>query len=337
MEKLKAAMIGAGGRGMSHIKSLAAAPNIELVAICDMVEDVGVPIAEEFGIEYVSSTDELWKLDVDAVGICVQTPLHHRLAMEAIGQGKHLVTEKPMAGSIAEARETLDAGEEKGLCAAISYQLRLGPVYRKMKEICEQIVPLQVFFARQRAMMSDKYMSDAPFDGIMDFISHDIDMVPFLAGREPTAVYATAPRNIWADVDAIEFCSAHVEFDGGACVGVISSSMGGAGVPQRLDVVGENGIAVAEGNQIKFAVGPNPPAGAAGRDMWTSNFIGENRDFTLDLYEHWAAAALDPSKDLAPAASYRDGYNALLICLAICESAKTGEKIDLAEFAAANS
>ena len=51
-------------------------------------------------------------------------------------------------------------------------------------------------------------------------------------------------------------------------------------------------------------------------------------DSTMDLYEHWAACCLDPNKDLAPAASYRDGYNALLISLAICESGKTGEKVE---------
>ena len=335
MTKLRAAMIGGGGRGMSHIKALAAAPNIEFVAICDMIEEVGKPIAEEFDIEYISSTDELWKRDIDAVGICVQTPLHYDLAMEAIGAGKHLLTEKPMAGSIAQAREMVEAAEDKGLCAAISYQLRLGPVYRKMKELAEQINPVQVLFARQRAMMSDKYMSAEPFDGIMDFISHDIDMVPFLAGREPTAVFATTQRNVWGDVDAIEVCGAHIEFDGGACIGVISSSMGGGGVPQRLDVVGENGTAVAEGNTIKFTVGPNPPMGSPARDPWSATFNGEGRDFTLDIYAHWAAACLDPDADLAPVASYRDGFNALLISLAIVESGKTGEKIDLAEFAAA--
>ncbi|MCD6360464.1 MAG: Gfo/Idh/MocA family oxidoreductase [Armatimonadetes bacterium] len=335
MEKLRAAMIGAGGRGMSHIKSLAAAPNIEFVAVCDVVEEIGKPVAEEFGVEYVPSTEELWKRDIDAVGICVQTPLHYDLAMEAIGQGKHLLTEKPMAGTIAQAREMMDTAAEKGLCAAISYQLRMGAVYRRMKEICEQIDPLQVLFARQRGMMADKYMSDAPFDGIMDFISHDIDMVPFLAGREPTAVFATTPRNIWANVDAIEVCSAHIEFDDGECIGVISSSMGGQGVPQRLDVVGREGIAVASGNTINYAIGPNPPAKTEPREMHTEELEAAG-DSTMDLYEHWAACCLDPNKDLAPAASYRDGYNALLISLAICESGKTGEKVDLREFAEAS-
>lgn len=338
MDKLKVAMIGAGGRGMSHIKSIAAAPNIEFVAICDLVEAAGMKVSEEFGIPWVPSTEKLLAdFDVDGVGICVPTAHHYDAAMPVIEAGKHLVAEKPMAGSIAMAREMMEKTEGQGLRAVISYQLRFGPVFRKMKEICEQIDPLQVLFARQRAMMGDKYLSPEPFDGIMDFISHDIDMVPFLAGREPRAVFATMGRKVWDQVNAISYIGAQIELGDGPhkTVGMISSSMGGGEVPQRLDVVGRNGVAVATGNDIKFAVGPNPQMGLS-RDVWTATFTGQPRDFTADLYYHWAACCLDPSKDLAPAASFRDGYNALLVSLAMVESGESGKVVDLAEYAAAN-
>ncbi len=339
MEKLKVAMIGAGGRGMSHASAMAAAPNIELVAVCDILEEAGKARAEEFGVEYVPSTAELFaRDDVQAVGICVQTPQHYDLAMEAIEAGRHLLTEKPMAASIAQAKEMRDAARDKGLTAVISYQLRMGPVFKKMKEICSQINPLQVLFARQRGMMSEKYLSPAPFDGIMDFISHDIDMVPHLAGRAPTAVFASFQRDTWADAGAIEVIGAQVEMGEGndKAIGYISSSQGGGGVPQRLDVVGESGFAVASGNTITFSTDPNPVHGGPPRDVFTTTFEGQGRDFTLDLYEHWAACVLDPDLDLAPAATYEDGYNALLLSLAIVESGETAEKIDLAQFAAAN-
>ncbi|MGD9497305.1 MAG: Gfo/Idh/MocA family protein [Armatimonadota bacterium] len=337
MEKLKVAMIGAGGRGMSHIKAIAGAPAIEFVAICDLIEEAGRKVSEEFGVPWVPSIDALLAdYEVDGVGICVQTPHHYDTAMPIIEAGKHLVTEKPMAGTIAQAREMMEKAEAQGLRAAISYQLRFGPIFRKMKQLCEQIEPLQVLFARQRGMMAPKYLSPAPFDGIMDFISHDIDMVPFLAGREPKAVFATMGRNVWAQENAIEYIGAQIELGEGAhkTVGIISSSMGGAEIPQRLDVLGRNGVAVATGNEIRFAIGPNPRQGAT-RDVWTAAYGGAARDFTTDLYQHWAACCLDPAKELAPAASYRDGYNALLVSLAMVESGESGEVIDLAQFAAA--
>lgn len=339
MEKLRVAMVGAGGRGLSHTNAMAAAPNIELVAICDVVEEAGKPRAEEFGVAYVPSTKELYaRDDVEAVGICVQTPLHYELAMEAIQAGRHLLTEKPMAASVAQATEMRDAARERGLRAAISYQLRMSPVMRKMKEVCQQIDPLQVLFARQRGMMSEKYLTPAPFDGIMDFISHDIDMVPHLAGKRPTAAFTTMQRDTWADAGAIEVIGAQIEMGEGEdiAIGYVSSSQGGAGVPQRLDVIGRNGFAVAAGNSITFSTDPNPPMGAAARDVFSITFEGQGRDFTLDLYQHWAACVLNPDLDLAPAASYEDGCNALLLSLAIVESGETGEKVDLAEFAAAN-
>jgi predicted dehydrogenase len=338
MDKLRVAMIGAGGRGMSHIKAIAAAPNIEFVAICDLVEAAGMKVSEEFGIPWVPNIEKLLAdFDVDGVGICVPTPYHYDTAMPVIEAGKHLVAEKPMAGSIAMARVMMEKAEAQGLRAVISYQLRFGPVFRKMKEICAQIDPLQVLFARQRTMMPDKYLSPEPFDGIMDFISHDIDMVPFLAGREPKAVFATFGRGVWDQMNAISYIGAQIELGEGPhkTVGVISSSMGGGEVPQRLDVVGREGVAVATGNDIKFAVGPNPQPGLS-RDVWTATFTGQPRDFTVDLYQHWAACCLDPNKELAPAASFRDGYNALLVSLAMVESGESGKVIDLEEYAAAH-
>lgn len=337
MDRLRVAMIGAGGRGMSHIRSIAGAPNIEFVAICDMVEEAAKPIVEEFGVPWASSIDQLLaEYEIDGCGICVQTPYHYDTAMQVIEADKHLVTEKPMAKSVAQAREMMEEVEKRGLVAAISYQLRFGPIYRRVKELCEQIDPLQIIFARQRGMMGPKYLSPEPFDGIMDFISHDIDMIPFLAGREPKQVFATMGRDVWADVNAIEYIGAQIALGEGPhqTVGVISSSQGGASVPQRLDVVGRNGTAVAGGNEVRYAIGPNPGKDAPARDAWIDTFAGEMRDFTADLYRHWAAACLDESVDLAPAASYRDGYNALLISLAMVQSGESGEVVDIAEFAA---
>lgn len=340
MDRLKVAMIGAGGRGGSHIRAIAEAPNIEFVAICDMVEEAARPVVEEYDVPWVSSIDSLIAdYDFDGCGICVQTPYHYEVAMQIIEAGKHLVTEKPMAGSLAHAREMTEEVAERGLTAAISYQLRFGPVFRKMKELCDQIDPLQIIFARQRSMLVDKYLSPEPFDGIMDFISHDIDMIPFLAGREPKKVYATMARNVWTSEGAISYMTCDIELGEGPhkTAGVISSSMGGQGIPQRLDVMGRNGIAVASGDEVSFSIGPNPMPGEPQRDSWTARFEGEGRDFTADLYRHWAAACLDSSVDLAPAASYQDGYNALLISLAMVESGESGAAVDLQKFAEAQS
>ncbi len=336
MEKLRVALIGAGGRGNAHANAIAQAANIEFAAICDIDAEAGRAAAEKFDTEYLPDTAELYaRDDITAVGICVQTPSHHRLAMEAIAAGRHLLTEKPMAASLAEAEEMKDAVEKSGLRAALSYQLRLGPVYAKMKELADQIEPLQITFARQRGMLLPKYLSPAPFDGIMDFISHDIDMVPFLAGRKPTAVSAALRRNTWSDTGAIDVVGAQIEFGEGddRTIGYLSSSMGGSGVPERLDVIGRSGLAYTDGNTIHFTTEPNPPLPTMTRDMWALAFEGAARDLTTALYEHWAASILDPELPLAPAASYQDGYNAMLITLAIVESGKTGEKINLDAFA----
>jgi len=110
--------------------------------------------------------------------------------------------------------------------------------------------------------------------------------------------------------------------------------MGGNGVPERLDVIGKSGLAFKQGNIITFTTEANPSGPTDAREMWSLSFEGAARDFTIDLYTHWAACVLNPDLPLAPAASYQDGYNAMLITLAIAESGRTGERIELEEFAA---
>lgn len=339
MKRVRAALVGAGPRGRGgHAKALANAENIDFAAICDVDEAVGRPAAEEYGVEYIPDTKQLYaRDDIVAVGMCVPTPYHHELAMEAISAGRHLLTEKPMAGSLAQAREMMDAAEAAGLCAAISYQNRLSPVMLKMKEICEQVRPVQIMYAPQRGVMRDKYMTPRPFDGIMDYISHGIDAIPFLAGREPTAVFASMRRNTWTDSGAIDVIGVQIELGRGddKTIGYLASSMGGGEVPQRLDIVGERGVAVATGKTIVFTTEENPCELRAKRDLHTLSLEGAAGDPTTDQYERWAACILDPEMALAPAASYRDGYNALLVALAAVEAGQSGERVSLAEFAAA--
>ena len=337
MSVLRAVLIGVGGRGMSHAEALHQAPNIEFVGICDLVEAVGRPAAEKYGVDYIPSTAELWaRDDVDAVGICVTTRLHYSLAMEVIERVKHLLTEKPMAAGITEARRMREQAEAKGLRAVISYQLRFGPLFRRLKDICVSIDPLQVMMARQRGMLIEKYLSPAPFDGIMDFVSHDIDMVPYLAGRSPVAVSAVTRRDTWSAAGAVDVVSALIELGEGddRCAGIISSSMNGDGIPQRLDVVGKSGRAVVEGDTIRFTSDMDPAARGVPQDPWALQMQSPPRDFTIDMYRHWAACCLDPSLDIAPAATYREAYEALMLQLAIVEAGDSRQRIDLADYAA---
>jgi predicted dehydrogenase len=110
MKKLKVAVAGLGFIGPAHIEALRRIPNIEVVAISDIDEETAKTKAESLGIEkYTSNFDELVKEDVDSIHICTPNNLHYGMAKKALAAGKHVVCEKPLATTIAEAEELVQS------------------------------------------------------------------------------------------------------------------------------------------------------------------------------------------------------------------------------------
>lgn len=105
MKKLRLGIIGTGGIARCcHIQPLLKNPEIEVVAVCDIVEDKLARFAKEFGIKdtFVDYRDLLARDDIDAVDICTPNYLHSTIAVDALKKGKHVFTEKPDAVSVEE-------------------------------------------------------------------------------------------------------------------------------------------------------------------------------------------------------------------------------------------
>ncbi len=190
MEKLRAAMIGAGGRGMSHIKSLAAAPNIEFVAICDIVEEVGRPAAEEFGVEYVPSTEELWKRDIDAVGIFSPCVYHYEQIRQALLAGKHVIVTKPMVDSLDEAREIVELVDRTGLKLLVAQSMRWNSMFRAIHALHEagklgRIMLAEAYYVHDMRPVMDRspWRYQIPQDFMYGGVCHPVDLLRWFLGE----------------------------------------------------------------------------------------------------------------------------------------------------------
>jgi len=128
-EKIKAAVIGIGV-GLAHARAYLADPNAELYAICDADpvrlkergDQLGVPAELQF-----SDYDELLKLpELDVVSIGLPNFLHAPVTIAAIRAGKHVLCEKPLATTVAEAREMVaEAGAcQRQLMVCFNYRFR---------------------------------------------------------------------------------------------------------------------------------------------------------------------------------------------------------------------
>ena len=103
-KKIRFAVIGCGHIGKRHAEMITRDEGAELVALCDIrpKEELGI---EAYVVPFARDIDELFRLglDIDVVNICTPNGLHAEMAIQAIESGHHVVIEKPMALTLADA------------------------------------------------------------------------------------------------------------------------------------------------------------------------------------------------------------------------------------------
>ncbi len=118
------------GIGAEHIKALGEAPGAVVAVVCSAQQARVEAIARQFAIPR-ATTDyrDLLGADVDAVVITTPPALHRQMTLDAIAAGKHVLCEKPLAATLAEAIEMRDAAEAAGIVHMINHHMRFGAPY----------------------------------------------------------------------------------------------------------------------------------------------------------------------------------------------------------------
>lgn len=158
MKKLKYGMIGCGGIAQSkHFRSLEANKDmIEVVAVCDILEEKAREAAEHFGLpeeRIFLDYKELLKLEeINVVLVLTPNVSHSYISVDAMHAGKHVLCEKPMAINTAEAQKMIDASTETGKLLSIAYQNRYRQDSLHLKELCENNVLGDIYYAKAHAI-----------------------------------------------------------------------------------------------------------------------------------------------------------------------------------------
>lgn len=196
------AVIGAGMAGRAHAAGYRTAatlyetdlPEVRLVAVADKHEPFAADAAERYGFQRFA-TD--WQSiveapDVDAVSIVVANALHREIAEAALAAGKHVLCEKPMAPSVADARAMVRAAEGTGLVAAMGFTYRRNPAINAIRDRIGngELGPVRHFAGHYwtdygfdpDAPMSWRYRGGPGTGVLADTGSHVIDLAEFLCG-----------------------------------------------------------------------------------------------------------------------------------------------------------
>lgn len=139
MSKVRVAVIGCGSISKyRHIPEYAANPNVELVAFVDPVIERAQQFAEQHGGKAFADYETmLAEVKPDAVSVCTPNALHASMSIAAAKAGAHVLVEKPMAVTDAEAEAMIQAAKDNGVKLMVGHNQRLMPPHVKAKQILE--------------------------------------------------------------------------------------------------------------------------------------------------------------------------------------------------------
>ena len=135
MIPLRVGIIGYGYTGKIHAQACLAQAGARLTAIAD--SDAERLNDLPAGVRACTSYEELLESDVDAVSICLPTHLHCKVAVDALGRGKHVLVEKPIAVNLAEAQCMLRAAKAAGRVLYVGMTHRFYPELREAKKLID--------------------------------------------------------------------------------------------------------------------------------------------------------------------------------------------------------
>lgn len=136
MKPLRVGLVGAGFIGPWHVDAIRRLGNVEIVALAGSDLARAQARARELFIPraYGDWRELVADPDIDVVEIAAPNRLHHTVAMAAIGHGKHVVCDKPLASTVAEARELVAAAQAAGVFNAVTFNYRGNPLVQQARK-----------------------------------------------------------------------------------------------------------------------------------------------------------------------------------------------------------
>ena len=202
---LSVALIGCGAVAeSSHVPALQMTPMAELSLVADVDEGRATRLGKTAGCAYTPDPSHaLCDPDIEAVGILLPHHLHAEVALTALGAGKHVLVEKPMALRLADCAAMIEAAEAAGLVLAVGQVLRCRHAHRMAREavVAGEIGrPVHTIRRRynsreQRPPQSGWGQTEAMTGGLLfGNGSHEIDAALWISNDRPIEVYARAAR-----------------------------------------------------------------------------------------------------------------------------------------------
>ncbi len=247
-DKLRVGFVGAGGIAQgAHFPGWQALDDAEIVAICDIKEEIAAKAAAAAGVAkkniFADYNEMLEKVELDVVDVCTPNCYHKAPVVAALNAGRHVIVEKPAATSVAEVEEMIAAKNRAKKLLMIAQSMRFGGEALAAKRFVDaggmgDIYWAQAELLRPRGVPAwGAFISKEMSDGgpCYDLAVHVLDLSLHLMGfPEPTRVSA----NIWLEISdkpsimkhdpkkftvPDELAAGFIRFENGACISLATS------------------------------------------------------------------------------------------------------------------
>lgn len=213
MTALRAGVIGVGHLGQHHARLYASLPGSQLVGVTDQSAERARLIADRHGARAFGTVDELLT-HVDLVSVAVPTSAHYAVAKTCLLAGKHVLVEKPIAVTSAEAHELVRLARQNGRCLQVGHSERFNPVMQVMRSH----IGRPVFIECHRLSSFSERGTDV--DVVLDLMIHDLDMV---LSFNPGPVEDIRAAGVPVLSPTIDIANARIQFKSG-CVANLTAS-----------------------------------------------------------------------------------------------------------------
>jgi predicted dehydrogenase len=196
-EPLRIAVAGYGYWGPNLVRNVVDRPELELAALCERDDSRAAAFRERVADVPVFSDFEnvLEDESIDAVLVATPPRTHHMLAGAALRAGKHVLVEKPLARTVAEAADLIDLANDRNLVLMPGHTFLYSPPVNKVRELMHQGALGEVYFVTSSRMNLGKYQPDGV---ICDLAPHDVSILLYLLDEPVTHVSASA-RSIFRE------------------------------------------------------------------------------------------------------------------------------------------
>ncbi len=217
-DPIRIGVIGVGNMGQHHTRVLSLLKDVELIGVSDNNVERGIDTASKYRVRFFEDYRVMLE-HVDAVCIAVPTRLHHTVGMTCLQAGVHVLIEKPIAASIAEAESLVNAAAETHRILQVGHIERFNPAFQELSKVLktEDLLALE---AHRMSPYADR-ANDVSV--VLDLMIHDIDLLLELAAAPVVKLTASGSRG--ANSGYLDYVTATLGFANGIVATLTASKV----------------------------------------------------------------------------------------------------------------